>query len=149
MITYEAAVEADREGSRRGFVRRAADPHDMVDVREQRIRLHLAEAGAKNDQLDRGSSRAECLGQRCGRDELSVPLRGLEEQAVLSAVTAEVNHRRLELTQPADQIQRLHRPPGHELEAIPEAAALQLRLDRPHFSVDGPQIGSARVGGQI
>src|SRR5215208_5113953 len=68
--------------------------------------------------------------------------------AVRCAVAAEVDHRRLELAELAEQIERLGRPPGHELEAVPEAAALQLHLDRARLSVEGAWIGPARIGGQ-
>ena len=51
----------------------------------------------------------------------------------LAAVTADMDHRRFELAQLAQQVERLCRPSGHELEAIPKAAALQLHPDRAHL----------------
>jgi hypothetical protein len=78
----DAAVEADREGSRRVVADRAAHSDDAADVRQQRPGLHVAIAGAQDDQLDRGSRRAEGLLESAGRDELRAAIGALEEQAV-------------------------------------------------------------------
>src|SRR5262245_55598855 len=127
----EAAVEADREASRRVVVDRTAHPHDAADMRQQRLGLHVAVAGAHDDQLDRAARCAEGLLERLGRDQLGATIGPLEVQArlQLAAATGEVEHRRLEPAQLAEQIERLCGPSGHKLEAVPEAAALQLRMD--------------------
>jgi hypothetical protein len=59
-----------------------------------------------------------------------------------------MDHRRLELAQLAEQIERLGRPPGHELEAIPVPAMFELCLDRPRLLVEGKSVGSKRIGSQ-
>src|SRR5262249_31893285 len=64
------------------------------------------------------------------------------------AMSAEVDHRRLELAELAEQIERFGRPSGHEIEAVSEAAALQLHLDRARFAVECEPIGTERIGGQ-
>jgi hypothetical protein len=74
--------------------------------------------------------------------------RALVAGRMLRAVTAEMHHRRLELAELAEQIERLHRPPGHELEAIPVPAALELRLDRARLSVERTRIGAEWICGQ-
>lgn len=86
--------------------------------------LRLAITCAENDELDRGPRRSKCLRERVSGDELSTAIRPLKKQPmlltvlvnarfasdiatslrsriltnrVLAAVTAEVNHRWLEL----------------------------------------------------
>src|SRR6185295_16214208 len=110
-------------------------------MREQRLGGARAEARAEDDQLDRGARGAERLRDRGGRDDLDAALGGLEDQAVLAAVAAEVDHRRPDLAQLAKQIQRLRRPPGLEREAIPVAGALELRSDRSRLAVERARVG--------
>src|SRR5262249_21492603 len=57
------------EGSRRVVADRAAHADDAADVQQERPSLHVAVAGAQDDQLHRGAGRAECLLERGGRDE--------------------------------------------------------------------------------
>jgi hypothetical protein len=117
-------------------------------MREQRLGLRGAVAGAQDDQLDGVPRRAKRRHERLGGDEQGAAIRGLEEHAALAAVTAEVDHDRPDLAQRAEQIERLHRPPRLELEAVPVTAALQLGPDRARFSVEGASIDPAGVGGQ-
>src|SRR5262249_29386250 len=105
--------------------------------------LRLAITGIEDDQLDRLSRRVERLLECRGRDELRAAIGSLKEQpvrgpagCVLPAMTAEVDHRRLDPAQLAEQIERLCRPSGHELEGATEAAALQLHLDRARLSIE-------------
>src|SRR6185436_2470661 len=76
---------------------------------------------------------------------LTCPRPGLRGPA---AVTAEVDDRRLELAQLAEQIERLHGPSGLELEAVPVAGALQLVLDRPRLPIEREPVGTDRIGSQ-
>jgi hypothetical protein len=64
------------------------------------------------------------------------------------AVAAEVDDRRLELAKLAQQIERLGGPSGHQIEAVAEAAAFQLALDRAHLAIEREAIGAERIGGQ-
>jgi hypothetical protein len=133
-----------------------------MNMGRERFRLHLAVARAEDDELDRGAHRTERLGERGGRHEPRTTIRSLEDQTLTSVAvvrtgdtadiarwrgavilgsgttataTAEVDHRRLELAQLPEQIERFSRPPCHELEAISVAAPLELDLDRPRLSV--------------
>ncbi len=65
-----------------------------------------------------------------------------------AAVAAEVDDRRLELAQLAEQVERLGRPARHQLEAVAEAAALQLDLDGAGLAVEGQSVGAERIGGE-
>jgi hypothetical protein len=65
-----------------------------------------------------------------------------------AAVTAEMDHRRLEFAQLAEEVQRLSGPPRNQLEPFPVAAPLKLCLDRSRFLVEREPISSEGIGGQ-
>jgi len=120
----QPTVEADREVPGCVVADGASHSYDAIDMCQQRLGLHLAVTGIEDGQLHRGAGSAERLLERCRRDELSSTIRPLEEQAVLiavaaaisarrliwsglarlttAAVSAEVDHRRLELAQLAE-----------------------------------------------
>lgn len=63
-------------------------------------------------------------------------------------MATEVNHRRPELSQVADHVQRFGRPPGHELKAVSPAAVLELELNRASLLVERERGRPTRVGSQ-
>ena len=98
----QAAVEADREATSGGITDCAAHANDAVDMREQRVGLHVAVAGGEDHEPNGAPGRAEGLLDRRRRYELRAAIGALKVQAVLAlvgvaAVAAEVDHRRLEL----------------------------------------------------
>src|SRR5215510_15892259 len=72
----------------------------------------------------------------------------LSSGRAMATVPAELDHRRLELSQLAEEVKRFRRPSGHEFEAVPPTAALQLCPDRACLSIECKMVGPARVGGQ-
>lgn len=148
LAVSQPPVEADRVRPGDLAAGLAAQAHDAVDVREQRLGLRLAVAGAEDDQPDRSPGRAERLRERHGRDQLRAAISGLEEYAVLAAAAAEVDHRRPEPAQLAEHVEGPGRQPGLEREAAPKPAALQLLLDRARLLAECAGVDPARVGGQ-
>lgn len=51
-------------------------------------------------------------------------------------MAAEMHDRGLQLTQLAQEVERLGRPPGLKVEAIAKAAALELVVDRARFAIE-------------
>src|SRR5215470_14134322 len=69
-------------------------------------------------------------------------------ERAIPTMPAEMNDRWSELSQLAEQIKRLCRPSGHELESVSPTAALQLYLDRAGFSIECQTIRLERIGSQ-
>ena len=144
----QTAIEADREDPCHVSVGRCSEPDDALDMRQQRSGLGLAVTGAEHDQLDRRTRCAERFCNRVGRDELCTAVLCVEEQAVRTAVPAEMDHRRLDLAQRPEQIERLRGPSRLELEMLSVAAAPQFYLDRTRLLVERELISAVGVGGQ-
>ena len=158
LLLAQAAVEPDRKATRHVVVDRAAHAHDAVDVAAQGLGDRRRVAGVQHDEPDLGSHRTERACDRLGRHQLAATVRAVEYHATRlvrggrggdeiptlrpirgrgrpRAVSAEVNDGGLQLAQFAQQIKRLGRPPGHEVEPVPVAGALQLDVDRARLLV--------------
>src|SRR5262249_7488523 len=89
----QAAIEADREASRRILAYRAGHPHDTVDMSHKGLGPLLPVPHAQNTQLDRSACAAERVLECCRRDEPSAAFGVLEEQSVRWAVDGEAARR--------------------------------------------------------
>src|SRR5690349_3007971 len=64
------------------------------------------------------------------------------------AVAAEMDHGRPKLSQLAQEIHRLDRPSGDELELVSVSAALELDMNRPRLAIEGQRTTAHRIRGQ-
>src|SRR5213078_630631 len=70
------------------------------------------------------------------------------KRLVRHAVAAEVDHCGLEPSQLTKKVQRLHRPPGHQLELVAVATALQLGVNSAGLLAKRLLVGAKRIGCQ-
>jgi hypothetical protein len=172
LVLAQAAVEPDRKAPRRVVVDRSAHTDHAVDMGEQRLGDRRGVARVEHDEPDRRSHSIQRLRERPRRHHLAATVRTVEHHAGrlaagrrggagdiatlhqirgrnwTRAVSAEVNNSGPQLAQLAQQVERLGRPPGHEVEPIPIASALQLDVDRARLLVERQAAGVARVGRQ-
>jgi hypothetical protein len=92
-----------------------------------------------------GQTMQLATGKSGRRDDIAAVRRSRCRGHVCAAMPAEMDHGGLELAYFAQQIERLRRPPGHEIEPIAIAATPELCVDRARLAVQREARGSAGI----